>query len=368
MDEHGKRATGGRTAGEQGGERRGEARPRRRTSPSRLIPGTFLGYALAVLSALILGVGAFAASGLVREIVGQGLPGPGAPDPSQGTNLAQSDGGLAGAHSLFLSEVPGGEGAGFGQEVAQSQTAAGARVTLGWAYADAGSVAVAYTVEDLTGGRRVGANPAELQPGYPNRVLLTDESGTEYRFADGGGEVSEGPNNILERPRPNSAVFEPMGRIEPGGWRRFHLEITLFEVPLTRPGEEAPEAQPVGDPFVFDFKVPVRPAPVVEVNQKATASGLTLALKRVTGSPGRPEAVVCLEPTDGVRGMFPIGGDLSSETSGPVAGEGDCMEMLLKDPLDGPSSVAVEQIELNPGGEGELIRGPWRFDFEVPGP
>lgn len=248
-------------------------------------------------------------------------------------------------------------------------------MTLGWAYADAESVVVGYTVEDLEGGRRVGEHPAELQPSYGNGVRLTDESGTEFRLDSGGGAVSEGPNNILKGPKANSALFEPAGRIEPGAARRFRLEVPLHERPVTPLGEggKIPQPEPVGEPFVFGFEIPVRPAPVVEVNRKATASGITLTLERVKDSPGRPEAVVCLELSNGVvRGWFPIGEDLSSEAPSRVVGEGNCLEMLLNDPLEGPSSVTVEQIELNPvSKEAELVSGPWRFEFgvhETPGP
>ncbi len=370
MTEYGKREAGGRVAGERGGEGHAPGLDRR-TGPSRLVPGTPLGYALAVLSVLILGIGAYAAAGPVRELAGHGLPGPGAPDSGEGSNLEQTENVSAGDRTLFRTDVPGSEGPGFGQIKAQGRTAAGAKVTVGWAYADAGSVVVGYTIEDLDGGRRVAGNPAELQPAYANGVRLTDESGTEYRLASGGGEGSPGPNNIVEGPLANSAVFEPVGWIEPGDARHFRLEIPLQERPLTPldQGEEIPEPEPVAErPFVFDFEIPVRPALVTEVDQKTTASGITLTLERVTDSPGRPKAVVCLESTDDVRGWYPVGEDLGSEAPSPLSGEGNCLEMLLNDPLDGPSSVTVAQIEVCPTcAKEELISGPWRFDFEVPG-
>jgi len=34
--------------------------------------------------------------------------------------------------------------------------------------------------------------------------------------------------------------------------------------------------------------------------------------------------------------------------------------------LAGSSSLTVEQVELNPASDGEVIRGPWTFEFEVP--
>ena len=365
----------GRVTGQRASEARISEEPageaaRRRTQPSQLMPASPLGWVLATLSVLILCAGAYAGSGFVEEPFRLVLPGTvGTVEPGSGedTSLGQADGGSGDAYGLFRSHVPGGEGPRFGQEIGQSQTADGARVTVGWAYADAESVVVAYTVEDLEGGRRVGGHPAELQP--TEGVRLTDQSGTEFRRVDGQGAASPGPHNIIRGPRANSAVFAAEGRIEPGGARRFRLEIPLQQWPVTPLGRggKTPAPEPVGEPFVFGFDIPVRPVPVFGVDEKATASGITLTLKRVTDSPGRPEAVVCLEPAHGVRGWYPIGEDLNFEAPGQVAGEGNCLEVLLNDPLDGPSSVTVEQVELNPvSKEEEMIRGPWRFEFEVP--
>ena len=102
------------------------------------------------------------------------------------------------------------------------------------------------------------------------------------------------------------------------------------------------------------------------MDRKATDSGITLTLERVTDSPGQPEAVVCLRPTDGVRGWFPSGGNLSLEGSKPIDGQGKCLEVMLNDPLVGPSSLTVAQVELNPASDGDVIRSPWTFEFEVP--
>ena len=356
------RVSGERMAGARAGGERPVAGSRRRVWSPRLVPDHPFGWLLAVISVLIIGMGAYVASGPVRELMGYGLPGPGAPGPGETTNSGQPDGGSGVAYSLFRSYVPGGGG----EEIGQSRIADGAKVILRWAYADANSVVVGYTVEDLTGGRRVGEHPAELQP--TDRVQLTDQSGTEFKRVAGAGALSPGPNNITEGPKANSAVFEAAQRVEPGGEHRFRLEIPLQERPVTPLGEggETPQPQPVGEPFVFDFEIPVRPTPVVEVNKKDTASGITLTLERVTDSQGRPKAVVCLGLPDGARGWYPSGEDLSSEAPSQVAGEGSCLQMLLNDPLAGPSSVTIGQIEFNPASDGELTRGPWRFDFEVP--
>ena len=105
------------------------------------------------------------------------------------------------------------------------------------------------------------------------------------------------------------------------------------------------------------------------MNRKSTAGGITLTLERVTYSPGQPEAVICMEPREGVRGWFSGGRDLSYQSFRWLKGKGDCVEMVFRnDPSAGPSSVTVEQVELNPVSDGEMVRGPWAFEFEAPAP
>jgi hypothetical protein len=320
------RVTGERMRGEQASDEPVAARPQRRAWPPRLVPNTPFGYALAILSVLIIGTGAYAASGPVREFLRYGLPGPGAQAPTeQTTNLGPADGGSEVAYSVFRSNVPGGGG----EKVGQTRTADGAKITLVWAYADAKSVVVGYTVEDPEGGRRVGEHPAEL---YPSGVRLTDRSGATFEVVSSGGAISP-PGKIVEGPKANWAVFEVEGRIEPGSEHLFRLEIPLEEWAVTTPGQNAPSPERVGEPFVFSFEIPVYPAPVVEVNQEDTANGITLTLERVTDSPGRPEAVICFEAPDDVRGWFPTGKDLNSED---LNWKGNCVEMLLNAPVRGP--------------------------------
>jgi len=343
--------------------------PRRRRP--LLVPDRPLGWVLTALSVLILGAGVYAASGLVREFLGNGLPGPGSSGPAEATNPKQTDGPVGGrmiAERMFRSEVPGVGG----EKLRESKSAGGARVTLVRAHADADSVVVAFTLEDLRGGRRVDGHPAELQPGFDMGsfgVRLADESGTEFGFVTGGGQVSSGPNQILGGPKAHSVVYRPEGGLEPDAEHRFRLEIPVVAVPVTRLGVDSDGFRRVGEPLVFEFEVPVQPARVVEVNEKATADNITLKLERVTDSPGQPEAVICMEPREGVRSWFPGGGDLSYEGFKWLKGEGDCLEMVLRNgPLAGPSSLTVEQVELNPASDGEVIRGPWTFEFEVPEP
>lgn len=378
----GERTSGTRVSEEHTGEAHSPGESRSHQLP-RLVPNTLLGWALAVCSVLILGVGVYAASGPVRELIGYGLPGPGA--PGETTRLEKNDGrtGDTDAYTYYYPDmVPGGGG----EEINQVRTAGGAKVTLGFAYADTRSVVVGFDVEDLQGGRRVEGYPAELhpvvvmdQPGkekradeeYSERVRLTDQGGSEFKMVDAGGVISMAPDNVAKGPLANHTGFETDEKIEPGSEHRFRLEIPLLEQAITKPGQKMPPPEPLGESLVFDFEIPVHPAPIVQVNEKDTAGGITLTLDQVTDSPGRPAAVICLEPQDGVRGWFPSGRDLISDSTGPVAGKRNCYEMLLDDPLDGRSSVTVTHVEVNPmcpscAREEEIIRGPWTFEFEMP--
>ena len=76
------RVVGRETDGAQASEARageGRAADAPRARRPLLVPNRPLGWALAALSVLILGLGAYAASGLVRELVGVGPLGPGSP-------------------------------------------------------------------------------------------------------------------------------------------------------------------------------------------------------------------------------------------------------------------------------------------------
>lgn len=354
------RVVGRRTSEAQMIDEPAGAVARQRARPSRLAPDSPLGWVLAVLSVLILGAGVYAASEPVREVFRDGLPGPGATGTGETTDLGQADGHVGAkeiADRQFRSHVPGvGD-----EKLRQTKSAGGARVTLVRAYADADSVVVGFTWEDLEGGRRVGGRPVELQPGYDLGsfgVRLTDESGTEFRYVSGGGQLASGPQG-------HTVVFEPEGEIEPDAKHRFRLEIPILEMPVTSPGVDGDEFRRVGEPLAFDFETPVQPATVVEVDRSATASGITLTLERVTDSPGQPEAVICLKSRDSVRGWLPIGEDMGPEVSIPVNGEGHCLQTPLRRPLDGRSSVSVAKVQVNPL-EGKVIRGPWTFEFEAP--
>jgi hypothetical protein len=316
-------------------------------------------------------------------------------------------------YKTYLGLQPGAQEVGpaaftAGERLGLKKTASGARVTLNSVYAEEEYVIVGYEVEDLQDGRRVGEHPAELQPllgfGYgkptpreekylkkhglgTDAVALTDESGTKFRMVNNSGATSEGPDNMMKGPLQNMVAFRPQERLEAGEGHHFRLEIPLLESAVV-PIEEKqlpPEPFP-GKPFVFEFEIPVRPVPVVEVDQKKTVSGVTLTLDRVINSLGRPQAVFCYDAPDdehswtlyGGKGTYLGGwGSSGSMESVPPA---ECQTLQLKSHLDGRSSLEVTAIEGTPDCRAvkvealeacdkkigdKTIRGPWRFEFDA---
>jgi hypothetical protein len=118
----------------------------------------------------------------------------------------------------------------------------------------------------------------------PPHLQITDASGQDFDTVGGGTLL--GPECTGAE-----AVFDAPKGIEAGKEHRFGLEVPLDTATGGMPGEK-PEA----GPFFFSFKVPVLPAPTIEVNQAVEAKGITLTLERVVDSPLLPQAVVCFEP------------------------------------------------------------------------
>ncbi len=372
------RANQTRTGTRTGEGGRAPGSPRRRPL---LVPDHPMGWVLAVLSVLILGAGAYAASGLVRDLTRSGLPGPGADSTGETTDLEttnpeQPDWLAVGPqvpYRLFRGAVRGGGG----EEIGLTQTADGARVTLGWAYADEEFVVVGIEAKDLDGAQRAdgplkGVDPVVLTPTLigedgedeaklPPRVDLTDSSGEDFTGVDGRTRY---PGAV--------AVFEAPEGLEAADEHRFRLEVPLNEAGWPRRGE------PDAGPFVFRFEIPVRPVSVVEVNQDATAKGITLTLERVVNSPARPQAVVCIDPPDDEHTwrtpLQELDGMPTDPATAPRQLSGNCWAHTLDEPVEGSSSVTVAYIDglprdpSDPDQDGKRIRGPWTFEFEAPAP
>jgi hypothetical protein len=346
-----------RVGGERTSSERAAATPQRRVRSPRLVPNTPLGWALAVLSVLIVAVGAYAASGPVGEFLRGGLPGPAGPGVGEHTGGEQPDGELSALRT----------------KVDQTRTADGARVTLDWAYADERFVAVGLHTQRLDGPRGSELPDPDkfvLEPSlwddtvgneaeFPPHVEITDASGQDFDTVGGGtnGERAD-------------AVFDAPEGIEPGRGHRFRLEVPLQEVPL-KVGV-APSGKPEPGPFVFVFEVPVRPASTIEVDQEVEAEGIVLTLERVVNSPVLPQAVICFEPPDDEHSWMPW----SKVGSAPRKLGEDCWSLGMGAPVEGRSSVTVAYLEgtlKNPSNAREaraapkMIRGPWTFEFEAPG-
>jgi hypothetical protein len=296
-----------------------------------------------------------------------------------------------------------------------TKTEAGARVTLNWVYAEENNISIGYQVEDLKDDRRVAGHPAELQPllgfGYgkptpreeeylkksglgTDIVALTDERSTKFRMVDNSVESSYG--KPAKGPLENLVAFMPKEGLKPSKDHDFRLQVPLYESGVvTLQGKQPPPEPFPGEPFVFKFDVPVHAVHVVDVNQKATAKGVTLRLDRVINSPGRPRAVICYQPPDDKHYWFMYGGGAGVfqdgwSTSG-WAGTGSmssvppgkCQKLMLEAPVEGRTSVEVKRLEGEPDCPYNnakdfeacyekigyrTIRGPWKFEFKVPSP
>ena len=307
----------------------------------------------------------------------------------------------------------GGKGPAYiaSEKLQLTKTEDGARVTLNWVYAEENYVSIGYQVENLKDNRQVAGHPAELQPllgfGYgkptpreekylkksglgTDIVALTDERGTKFRMGDNSVESSYG--KPAKGPLENLVAFKPKEELKPGKEHDFRLQIPLYEsavVPLQ--GKQPPPEPFPGDSFVFKFEVPVHAVSVVDVNQKATAKGVTLRLDRVIDSPGRPRAVICYEPPDDKHSWLSYGGEgtlLGGWSTSGWSGTGSmrsippakCHKLMLKAPAEGRTSVEVGMLEGWPDCQSfkeeaawqacmekqyRTIRGPWRFDFKV---
>lgn len=357
------RATGEWMGAEPVGQDGDGADARQRSRVPRLVPNTPLGWALAAVSALILGVGIYTAAEPVKEFYRQGLPGTVEPG-SKKTDREQ------GAR-------PADEQSDARTEISQTQTADGVSVTLDWAYADEKFVAVGLETRDLDDARKPEesdptSGPVVLEPALwddsvgdeaelPPYVKITDASGQDFDTV-GGGTLRERANVVFDAPEG----------IEPGRGHRFRLEVPVQEGP-------ALAGKPEAGPFVFDFEIPVQPAPTIELNQKVEAGGVMFTLKRVVDSPANPQAVVCFDPPDDEHSWMPLlKYDESYEEgvgSAPQKLGDGCWSLTMAAPVEGRSSVTVTNIEGMPRGgppagattfDPKTIRGPWTFEFGVP--
>ena len=394
------RATGERVSAETVGWGGSNANPRRRPRLPHLVPNTPLGWALAAVSVLIVGLGVYAAAEPVREFYRQGLPGtvePGSEKADrEGPDRGQSVQEDAVSTKLFREALPGDEDLSLAENVNQTVNRDGASVTLEWAYADTDFVVLGFSVRDLEEDRRNAGNLATLEPVFvgkededvpsapDRRSELTDEGGRYFGSIDGVSMVASpgaGPEEI-RAPKAQTAVFESPEGLDANREHGFRFDVFLDEMAVPGSMAEAEkgyrsEPKPPIGPLTFNFEMPVRSVPVVEVDQEVTVDGITLTLDRVINSQSRPEAEICIDPPDKDHLWHPSMaqvGYASDEPPSPRAIGNGCWSMVLGDPVSGRSSVTVTQIWGIPQTEeasrkdedGPQIRGPWTFEFDVP--
>ena len=398
VDEH---LTGDRMSAEPVGDERVDTGARQRSWVPRLVPNTLLGWSLATISVLILGVGVYAAAEPVREFYQKGLPG------TVGTGSKNSDHERANrseavqengvSTKLFQEALPGDEDLSLAENVNQTFNRDGASVTLEWAYADTDFVVLGFSVRDLEKDRRNAGNPATLEPIFVSeedvdapsapdrRSELTDGDGRYFGSMDGVSMVaSPGADpKELRAPKAQTAIFEVPEGLDAGRKHSFRFDVFLEEraVPTSmaeaEKGYRSEPKPPIG-PLTFDFEIPVRSVPVVEVGQEETVKGITLTLERVLNSSGKPQAIVCFEPPNADYEWRPSTAPTGFQTEEPLPVDplkDDCWSLTIESPVEGNSSVKVTELFGYPQSEralqskdedGKQIEGPWIFEFRAP--
>lgn len=267
-----------------------------------------------------------------------------------------------------------------GMPIDKKQSRGEVIVTIDRVYADSGYVAVGYTVEGLD---ELGRNTSEIST-YMN---LSESGGTsggrEYAIADAFGQ--QWVEGAREPAPPKGAhvgtvVFEAPEKLEAGEMHRFRAEVEIVGPTGHVQENGAFETERIGQPFVLDFEAPVRPAPVIEVDQTVEAGGVPITLTRVVNSPAHTSAYLCFEPPQGkydwplVR-TRPFGREWLVDA--PVYHVEDgalkkgCAthafgEILYGDP--GMHSLTITELHSSDPEARGVIEGPWKFDFEVPEP
>lgn len=162
--------------------------------------------------------------------------------------------------------------------------------------------------------------------------------------------------------------------LEPGE-HRFRVEVGLF-----RGGSQ----ESVVRPFVFDLKVPVEPAPTIEVNKTVERNGVPITLTSVVNSPVRTYASLGFDPPEGQydlpavkTGLVGLRGGHPCEVPanhpddvGGAASEGCAPYNFGETLYDKPGAQRLTITGLYPSDprvDGS-VEGPWRFRFEVPKP
>jgi hypothetical protein len=362
-------------------ERTSASGPGHRWLP-RLVPGTPLGYALAVLSVLILAVGVYAASEPIRELSQHGLPGgvgsgersgsesqPGPDEQERGQQGVPDEW----AEDLLRQTASEIAEADLDVRLNETRTVGGITVTLERAYADEDNVVIVYSASGWNNQPAQAPGPAVI-----SLTRLEDGSGTTYEPVASLGAVTD-PADQSVKVASEAAVefFDPSEKLEFPGEHNFRLNLELDP----SPGQSADGAAEELKTLTFDFSIPVRGIDVIDVGQTVEANGIRMTLARVENSPARTQAFLCFDPPQDEKYNWlplakrPIIDDFFMNASlwdtEPEAPTGCVSYDLYRSLYDKPGvhSFTVTEIEgrthADPYPE-RTIRGPWTFEFEVP--
>ncbi len=327
--------------------------PQRSAGRFRLSPRTRIGWVFAVITVfLIASTAAFAAAGALGVL-----------------------------DDLFGSYVPGVQSEDLSVPINQTQTKDGITVTIDRVYADSEYVFVGYTVEGLEESE--GSEPSYipwlfLSDSDEDRAILSSECVVE---ASGLEKASP---ELPEGSQANVDVFETTKPLESGEDQRFRAEM-LIEGPGGTVRKDSPANIPqITKPFVFEFTVPVKNVPTLEVGQTVETGGVPITLTEVRLSPARTSAYLCFDPPNK---MFDLPVVRTSETqifrgpepaAAPVYHNRDsfdgnirkgCATYVFDKPLydrPGEYSLTVTELRGSRGLADVSVEGPWKFTFEVP--
>jgi hypothetical protein len=306
---------------------------RRRSRRARLAPTSHLGWAFLVLAlCLALGAGAWAVSPIVDRLfrVDPGL-----------NHVGQ---------------------AGFGQDLALSQTADGVTVTLERAYADANRIAIGLTVH---GSYVLGYDVAH--------VALSDRYARTFPLSIGIGV--KGQSDALELELPSGAgahvlSFDASALRGAPSTLDLHLVVEVARSPM-------PLSQHVIGPFIFDFSLRLNPGKVIDVQQRVTAASVDIELRQVVMTPSETQILLCLGAPSETGTSWGAVSTLRTET-GQADGawvrsaEDGCALHGFLPPLydqSGEWTLTVTELVMHDRtqpGEPTRIAGPWLFQFRVP--
>jgi hypothetical protein len=241
-----------------------------------------------------------------------------------------------------------------GRQVIAAQTNEGVTVTVDWAYADGGRVAVGFSVRGLV-------LPDNVDPTLVLKsVHLSDSLGTPYD--EGALEWSLEAGSEPGSFHGTYVAYQQLLAL-PSDSVQLHLEIelgghTVVVIPPDAPPLNGPPPTqyvaaiaPIGI-FGFDFELPIYEALIVHPDQTVEAAGITMRLETLTVNPSLSTARLCftyralgdwvvdasLRIGDGPS--VPADGFSQSPLADPVSDE-RCQELSFDSPCAGVPTQAV---------------------------